>query len=402
MWCGMPRRESWDMSQPLAIGSPVRSATDRKLLGVCGGFAERYGLDPLVVRIAIVVLSIFGGLGIVLYLAGAAWLPEPGDTSDLWSGRRLGWTLLAGFAALLILPGYLFGFGADGAGASVLLVLAVAALLVLVMRRPVPATGQQPQMATGQQSQMAQSVAHEDGGQTAVAEYGTLPYPAAAQQQPPAPPSPPRQRSYLGGIALGASVIWFGLAWLLNATDVTSMSALTIFGVSLAILGTGILVGAWIGRARWLVLFALPLSLVVWGLSAVPESVRLGEAPDWIADGVGDALVPVGDESFALGMGTATLDLGQWTDAEVERIAVAVGVGQLNIRVPEDWDVVVNSEVGFGSVSRNAFTVADGPDLTERLVFESADPDAPSLIIDARVDLGEIRIDVTAAQGVLQ
>lgn len=383
------------MSQTQAIRSPVRSTTNRRLLGVCGGFAEYYGIDPLVVRIAVVVLSIFGGLGVVLYLAGAAWLPEPGDTGDLLSGRRLGWVLAAALAALVILPSYVFGFGGDAFPISLAVLLVLGGLVVVMARRPAAAVAPpQPQMAADS------AVA----GQPEVdpAQYGTMPYPAAPPPAPQYPPPAPRPRSYLGGVALGAAFVWFGLAWLLNATDITSMSAVTIFGGSLLILGAGVLIGAWIGRARWLVLFALPLSLVVWGLSAVPESVQLGEAPDWLADGTGEVVVPVGEESFALGIGSATLDLSEWSQAPTGSISASVGVGQLLIRIPEGWNVVVNSEVGLGSIYRDDLSVAEGPDLAERLVFESSDPDAPSLIIDARVNLGEIRTDTIATQGALQ
>ena len=48
----------------------ARSSTDRMLLGVCGGVARRYGVDAYVVRIALLLLTLTGGLGVVLYVAG--------------------------------------------------------------------------------------------------------------------------------------------------------------------------------------------------------------------------------------------------------------------------------------------------------------------------------------------
>jgi signal transduction histidine kinase len=46
--------------------------SDRKVLaGVAGGFADQHGVDPTLVRAALVVLSLAGGLGIVLYAVGA-------------------------------------------------------------------------------------------------------------------------------------------------------------------------------------------------------------------------------------------------------------------------------------------------------------------------------------------
>ncbi len=48
-----------------------RSANDRLLTGVAGGIGERFGIDPVVVRLAFVVLSLAGGVGILLYVAAA-------------------------------------------------------------------------------------------------------------------------------------------------------------------------------------------------------------------------------------------------------------------------------------------------------------------------------------------
>jgi phage shock protein PspC (stress-responsive transcriptional regulator) len=52
----------------------VRSR-DRWVAGVAGGVAARTGLDPLLVRVVLVVLSLFGGLGLGLY--GLAWALLP-------------------------------------------------------------------------------------------------------------------------------------------------------------------------------------------------------------------------------------------------------------------------------------------------------------------------------------
>jgi len=46
----------------------ARSSNDRVIAGVAGGLAERLGVDPVVVRLAFVVLALAGGVGIVLYL----------------------------------------------------------------------------------------------------------------------------------------------------------------------------------------------------------------------------------------------------------------------------------------------------------------------------------------------
>ena len=43
----------------------TRSATDRKLAGVCGGIGEYFGVDPTMVRIGWVVFCLLGGSGVL-------------------------------------------------------------------------------------------------------------------------------------------------------------------------------------------------------------------------------------------------------------------------------------------------------------------------------------------------
>ena len=53
----------------------TRSETNRMVAGVCGGLGEHFGIDPTIVRIVFVLLAVFGGSGIVLYLV--LWLIVP-------------------------------------------------------------------------------------------------------------------------------------------------------------------------------------------------------------------------------------------------------------------------------------------------------------------------------------
>jgi len=46
--------------------------------GVAAGLARYFGVDPVIVRIAFVVLTVVGGAGIPLYLAGLLLIPEEG------------------------------------------------------------------------------------------------------------------------------------------------------------------------------------------------------------------------------------------------------------------------------------------------------------------------------------
>lgn len=54
-----------------------RSTTDKKIAGVCGGLGEYFDLDPTILRVVFVVLSLPGGLpGILPYILLWIVMPE--------------------------------------------------------------------------------------------------------------------------------------------------------------------------------------------------------------------------------------------------------------------------------------------------------------------------------------
>ncbi|TVR25151.1 MAG: PspC domain-containing protein [Ilumatobacter sp.] len=53
-----------------------RSRDDQVIAGVAAGLGRYFGVDPVVVRIAFVVLAVFGGSGIVAYIVGWLVIPE--------------------------------------------------------------------------------------------------------------------------------------------------------------------------------------------------------------------------------------------------------------------------------------------------------------------------------------
>jgi phage shock protein C len=54
----------------------TRSETDRVIAGVAGGIAQRFGLNPTLMRLAWVFSVFFGGLGVLLYLILWVALPK--------------------------------------------------------------------------------------------------------------------------------------------------------------------------------------------------------------------------------------------------------------------------------------------------------------------------------------
>ncbi|MEE1272310.1 MAG: PspC domain-containing protein [Bacteroidales bacterium] len=53
-----------------------RSNINRKLCGVCGGLAEYFDLDPTIIRLLVVILTLFGGGGLLIYLICALVIPN--------------------------------------------------------------------------------------------------------------------------------------------------------------------------------------------------------------------------------------------------------------------------------------------------------------------------------------
>jgi phage shock protein PspC (stress-responsive transcriptional regulator) len=89
---------------------PLRRDPDHAVVaGVCAGLARRLGVDPILLRVAAVVLTAAGGAGAGLYALGWVLLPTDGGRpapADRLALRRDTWMVVAG-AALLALTGLL-------------------------------------------------------------------------------------------------------------------------------------------------------------------------------------------------------------------------------------------------------------------------------------------------------
>lgn len=103
-----------------------RSTSDRMLAGVCGGIAERYGIEAVVVRLAFVASLLIGGAGVLFYVAAAIVIPNPPAGADRGLGPAGGSSgsnvvngvlhvlvvlalAFAAFVALIVIGGLSFG-----------------------------------------------------------------------------------------------------------------------------------------------------------------------------------------------------------------------------------------------------------------------------------------------------
>jgi signal transduction histidine kinase/phage shock protein PspC (stress-responsive transcriptional regulator) len=92
-----------------------RSRTNRVIAGVAGGLSERLGVDPILTRIAFVLLTIAGGIGVVVYVVLAlvtddASPDRPSPVREPTRRRTFGFALVIAGAMLLFREvGFWFG-----------------------------------------------------------------------------------------------------------------------------------------------------------------------------------------------------------------------------------------------------------------------------------------------------
>lgn len=60
----------------------TRSKEERIIAGVCGGFAEYFDIDVTIIRIIWILVTVFGGIGILVYIFSIILIPE-GDKIKL-------------------------------------------------------------------------------------------------------------------------------------------------------------------------------------------------------------------------------------------------------------------------------------------------------------------------------
>lgn len=249
-----------------------RSRTDRVLTGVCGGLADNLGIDAVLIRILVVVGTVFtGGALIIAYLIAWALMPDtPAYVVPVQPAA----------------PGAPASFAAGGTGTYV-----------------DPSTG---------------------------AVYGP-PTPVVA-----APRSEPR--SYLGLVAVSASILVGGLFAVLIAAGV-AVPAVVVASSMLLVIGLGLLVGAFRGRAKWLIVPAIVLLLVTQGTAAAARFEGSSGDVTWTPTAT--------DTSYELGAGTARLDLSSIPAGDVT-INVSLGAGELLVILPPDVALDIESSIGAG------------------------------------------------------
>lgn len=349
----------------------VRDRDEKVVAGVCAAFGRYTDTDPVLWRVAIAVLTFFGGAGLVLYALGWLLVPEAGQRQS-WAERTLrgsdGGLSAAGIVVLAICGLVLVGLLNEGPGLPALLVIGGVAYLVARERRDGP-----PRVASP-------SAAGSDGPLGAAHLQESVPYGPPPLWPDPAPAPPPRERSPLGGITVSVAAVVAGLLLGVRALGVDSVTPPRIAAGALAVVGAGLLVGTWYGRARWLIGVGVLLVGVLAATTVAQElDAGVGERT-WVATGSAD---------YELGAGEATLDLRDLRPGQEADISARLGAGHLIVLVPQDVPVRVVSSLRIGELSSDDRVLDDGPDIEREFVVGRGDPEVQ---LDLQVRFGEIEV----------
>jgi phage shock protein PspC (stress-responsive transcriptional regulator) len=376
-------REMWDTR-------PARPRDGRQVAGVAAAIARRYDIDPVLVRVGFVVAA-FYGIGAALYIAGWVLLPdEPGPAGGGRRNRRAWLLILIGIAAVAGLGG-----ASHSHGGILLPIVAVAVLLFLLHRsrsaRGVPGRAAPPSSREG-------AAAADSARPPAWDPLGAAPFAWDLPEPGPAPVPPPRPRSRVTPVTLALALLAGGVTALvlLAAGGLTDLPVL--FGVLLAVLGGGLLVGAFTRSGRGLVPVALLIMALTWGALAAPLDRIAAGSPEEIR--VAPTTPAELQPRYESGVGTVELDLRRMdltvppgVPATPVTTRIDAGLGTVEILVPRDADVRLTAESGLGSVEFGD-EERDGPGA--RLSMNDLGADGVSsgrpLVLDVHAGVGSVEV----------
>jgi phage shock protein PspC (stress-responsive transcriptional regulator) len=390
-------------------GSRLTRSTDEKVVGgLAGGLGRYFGIDPVVFRIAFVVLTLAGGSGILLYLVGWLMIPDDGGGTALrgFGGERTSKLLAAALAGigLLILLDNLTGSNDD---IPLGLVLVGIGGLFLWSRRnqsadgalpppPAPPSPPSPPVppvppSTPSDGTDRAPLGSPDGTPPSTAAGDTAPLTVPEAPPAPAPPASravrePKPRSAVVPVTLSL------LAVLAGGLSLAGASVETGLALALLLTGGGLIVGAWRGRAKWLIPVGLILAMALTAASVIDVPVRGGS---------GDILVrPLALDDlrspYRLAAGELVLNLaGVGFQGQTVTIVASVAAGVLDIVVPPDVALEVDAHVGAGEILLMD-RLSEGIDVS-RSIDDPGVEGAGRLILRARVGIGQVEVRRAAA-----
>jgi phage shock protein PspC (stress-responsive transcriptional regulator) len=337
--------------QPPGPRRLYRARDDRILAGVAGGLGRYFNVDPILFRIAAVVLTFVGGAGVLLYVAMLLLVPAepaPGDPNATTVEQAAGSPtetrnralMIAGIVVLLLVGWPLL----LGGGVAVAVIAVPLAILV----------------AIGVVTWWMVSGEGPSGGAGDIA-----------------------RRAALGiGVVIVCWAIAFAGAWAAAAGGEAVVAGIVITA------GVAVLAGAFLRPVRWLILPAVVLALSAGTVSAAGIDLDGGVAHKQYRPG---SIADLGGR-YQLGLGDLELDL---RDVDLPPgdtpLRIEVGAGEARLIVPQEVCVATRAHIGMGAVT--LFGRDNGGVDVDFDQSPSASSGASRLVVDADIGAGHLDID---------
>lgn len=387
-----------------------RLRDDRAVAGVASGLARYFGIDVAWIRIGFVVLALFGGSGILLYLIGWLAIPEEGAHDSIAADKAGDLQGAGGWIGigLIVLAGIIV-LGNTGIIRGELLfaaVLVVAGVLLyrgdlgLPSRRERTTIDSSAPAADSDSAVIDEAIpdasagfVEEDTWRVQEPSYPIAPPP------PPDPafqprPRPPRERSYLGRLAVATAMIVVGVMGVGHSAGWFEPTLRHYAAAILVVFGGALLISSLFGRAR---------GLIVVGLVMAPLLISMALLKVPFEGGFGDVrYTPINatevSTEYRLIAGQMVLDLTQLDLAPGEELALEASVvfGRLEVVVPSDvgLDIVAKVDAGEMFLDGERGSQLGRPDSDNINVRRTVTQEGVgSINLEAHVGFGELVID---------
>jgi phage shock protein PspC (stress-responsive transcriptional regulator) len=379
--------------EPTDLGSLRRSLTDRHVAGVAGGLARHFAIDPIIIRVALVVLVFFGGAGVLLYVGAWLFVPEEGTEHAVirLDARSRSFLLyvVAGIAALALLGDTIGHFRLPWG----LLIAGIAVVVIL-------GNVDRVRLRSRRDRTEYEYVAPTEAPTTTSYAPDYTPYTAqvAAEVEQKVQQKVQRYQARRRGPIL----FWFTLAVILvtqGALGIIDLAGADVArsaypALALGVIGLMLVIGSYWGRAGGLILLGLISAVILIGATAADQWDLDGHSRSISYDPTSSSAV---QSSYDLGTGELTLDLSGVSDPAAlagREIDVHGHVGTIDVIVPSALNVDTHGLVhGPGAVE--LFGEEHGGIHTSFSYSstEAADAGAAPLTIDADLNVGKITVE---------
>jgi phage shock protein PspC (stress-responsive transcriptional regulator) len=338
-----------------------RSRTDRHVAGVAGGLGRHFGIDPTILRVLFVVLTFFGGAGLLVYAAVWLFVPEDGEArAPIEVNAEARKVLLIATAAVAVLLAVGDSLGGFTMGWPLALCALLVAGVLLAVGRRGPDRAQHPYVREEDDPMTTSYTRPAESAEAPVSPTGER-GPGAGSPPYRQPPEtghrpayqPPRRPRRTGIIwfwpTLALIAIGLGVLGVYDADHAVAHGAYP--ALALTIIGAMLVVGSFRGRPGGLILLGILASLSLAASTAVGDSFGTDARQIHAVPTTAAAVQP----AYEASVGQIELDLTQVRNpAELagRSIDLDLRTGEIRVIVPRGLNVDVEADIEFaGGIS---------------------------------------------------